>query len=398
MAGNAVWISFVLAAIISAFTGLSYAELASMYPKAAAEYVYVRNAFKNNFLAFIVGWLIIFTTMIAASTVALGFSGYLAGFYDAPVVVAAALLILTLSVLNFYGMRESSWMNVAFTIIEMAGLAFVIYIGFAFTNAEPTNYFEAPFGTSGIFAAVALVFLAYIGFENIANIAEETKNPSRTLPRALILAVSITGVTYILVSIAAINILGWQELSESMAPLADVAGKALGGGGQRALTGIALFATTNTVLALLIAGSRILYGMAEQRSLPLFLATIHAGRKTPWVAVFITMIVGIAFTLVGNIVTVANITVFTIVIIFALVNLALIWLRYKEPKTERPFKVPLNIGEFPVLPFIGLATSMAGAAQFDAYVVSVGVGVVGAGALFYLVYRKRQRRALGDQP
>ena len=391
IAGNAVWISLVLGAIISAFTGLSYAELASMYPKAAAEYVYIRNAFKNKFLAFIVGWLIIFTAIVSASTVSLGFGGYFTGFSGSPIAVSAALLIVALSFVNFYGIRESSWMNVVFTIIEVSGLALIIYIGFTFTGTSPVNYFENPFGINGIFAAVALIFFAYIGFENIANIAEETKNPTRVIPRALILSISITGVIYILVSIAVISVLNWQDLGQSVAPLADVAGRALGSGGQLSLSVIALFATTNTVLIMLVAGSRILYGMAQQHSLPSFLAKIHARTRTPWIAVFAVMTVAVTFTFVGNIVTIANITVFTIVITFALVNLSLIWLRYKEPAIERPFKVPFNVGKFPVLPFLGLVTSAAVATQFDAYVVSVGTGVIGAAVLFYAFYRRHMR-------
>lgn len=390
-AGNMIWVSFILSAVIAAFTGLSYAELASMYPKAAAEYVYVRNAFRNNFVAFIIGWLITFTTVLAASTVAVGFGGYFAGFYGLPVQASAVLLIIMLSFLNFYSIRESSRMNVIFTIIEVAGLAFIIYLGFTFVGTEQVDYFENPFGISGIFAAVALAFFAYIGFENIANIAEETRNPTRTLPRALILSLAITAAVYILVSIAAINALGWQDLGASLAPLADVASRALGSGGSFALSVIALFATTNTVLVLLVAGSRILYGMAEQRSMPSPLARIHARTGTPGVAVFAIMAAAVAFVFAGNITTIANITVFTIVIIFASVNLALIWLRYKEPNMDRPFRVPLNVGKFPVLPFLGLATAVAGATQFDAYVVSVGMGVIGAGALFYLFYRKRMR-------
>jgi len=388
IAGNAVWMAFILGAVIAAFTGLSYAELASMYPKAAAEYVYVRKAFKNNFLAFIVGWLMIFTMIVSASTVALGFGGYFAGFFSSPLAISAALIIIALSFLNFYGLRESSWMNVVFTIIEIVGLAFIIYIGFTFTGTDPVNYFESPSGVNSIFAAVALIFFAYIGFENIANVAEETKNATRVIPRALVLSILITAVIYTLVAIAVVSVLNWQELGASIAPLADVAGRVLGFNGQFALSIIALFATTNTVLILLVAGSRILYGIAEQRSLPSFLARIHAIRRTPWMAVFAIMIAAIIFTFVGNIVTIANITVFTIVIIFTLVNLSLIWLRYKEPDIERPFKVPLNIGKFPVLPFLGLATSVVLVTQFDAYVVSVGLGVVGAGMLFYLIYRK----------
>lgn len=388
-AGNIVWLSFVLGAVVSVFTGLSYAELASMYPKAAAEYVYVRNAFKNNFLAFIVGWLIIFTAIVSASAVSLGFGGYFAGFYGSPITISAILLIVALSFVNFYGIRESSWANVVFTIIEVSGLAFIIYIGFTFTDTSPVNYFESPFGINGIFAALALIFFAYIGFENIANIAEETKNPTRVLPRALILSISITGVIYILVSIAAVSVLDWQDLGASTAPLADVAGRVLGSGGQLSLSVIALFATTNTVLIMLVAGSRIVYGMSQQNSLPSFFAKINARTKTPWIAVFAVMAAAIIFAFIGNIVTVANITVFAIVITFALVNLSLIWLRYKEPNIERPFKVPINIGKLPILPFLGLVTSVALATQFDAYVISVGTGVVGTGALFYVLYRKR---------
>jgi APA family basic amino acid/polyamine antiporter len=391
IAGNAVWMAFTLGAVIATFTGLSYAELASMYPKAAAEYVYVRKAFKNNFLAFIVGWLMIFTMIVSASTVALGFGGYFAGFFSSPLMISAALIIIALSFLNFYGLRESSWMNIVFTMIEVAGLAFIIYIGFTFTGTEPVNYFESPAGINGVFVAVALLFFAYIGFENIANVAEETKNAARVIPRALVLSILITAVIYILVAIAAVGVLNWQELGASTAPLADVAGRVLGFNGQFVLSVIALFATTNTVLILLVAGSRILYGIAEQRALPSLLARVHTRRRTPWMAVFAIMIVAVIFTFVGNIVTVANITVFTIVIIFTLVNLSLIWLRYKEPDIERPFKVPLNIGKFPVLPFLGLVTSAALVTQFDAYVVSVGLGVIGAGMLFYLIYRKTGR-------
>lgn len=388
IAGNTVWMSFIIGAIIATFTGLSYAELASMYPKAAAEYVYVRNAFKNNFVAFIIGWLIIFTAIVSASTVALGFGGYFTGFSGSPIVISAILLVIALSLVNFCGIKESSWMNVVFTIIEVVGLAFIIYIGFTFTGAEPVNYFENPAGFSGIFAAVALIFFAYIGFENIANIAEETRNPTRILPRALVLSVSITGVIYILVSIAAVSVLPWQELGESLAPLADIAGRALGSEAKFSLAIIALFATTNTVLILLVAGSRILYGMAKQHSLPSFFAGIHRKTKTPWMAVFAVMVATTIFTFVENIVTVANITVFTIVITFVLVNLSLIWLRYKEPNIERPFKVPLNIGKFPVLPFLGLITSVAMVTQFNVYVISIGLAVIGTGALFYVAYNK----------
>ena len=389
IAGNAVWLSFIFGVIAAVFAGLSYAELASMYPKAAAEYVFVKNAFRSNFLAFIIGWLTLFTSIIAAATVALGFGGYIAAIFDYPIIISAILLIGILSFVNFFGIRESSWTNIVFTIIEAAGLALIIYIGFTFTTAEPINYFENPFGISGISLAFVLIFFAFIGFEDIVNIAEETKNPKKVLPRAIILSISITAIIYILVSLSAIQVLSWQELGSSLAPLADVAERALGSTGQLTMSLIALFATANTVLIILLAGSRILYGMAVQRSLPLLLGKVHFKTKTPWVAVLVIMLISTIFVFIENIVTVANITVFAIVITFAMVNLSVILLRYREPTLERPFRTPINIGKFPILSLFGVIISAYMIAQFNAYVISVGVGIVAAGALFYVFYSKR---------
>src|SRR3990172_56299 len=222
IAGNIVWVSFVFGAVAAVFSGLSYAELSSMFPKSAAEFLFVKNSFKNNFLAFLIGWMTLFTSVISASTVALGFGGYLTGFFGAPIVVPAVSLIALLSLINFIGIRESSWMNIVFTLIEASGLILIIYLGFTYSGAEPVDYFENPSGLSGISLAFVLIFFAFIGFEDIVNIAEETKNPKKILSRAIILSISITAIIYILVSLAAIQILNWQELGSSLSPLADV--------------------------------------------------------------------------------------------------------------------------------------------------------------------------------
>lgn len=381
----------VFGAIAAVFTGLSYAELSSIFPKAAAEYVFVRAAFRNNFVAFIIGWLTVITAIITAATVALGFGGYLHGFVDTPITIAAILLLLALSVVNFFGIRESAWTNTIFTIIEAAGLALIIYIGFAFGQVNEVDYFEAPFGINGIVLAFVLMFFAFIGFENMANIAEEVKNPKKIIPRAIILAIVITTTIYILVSVASLQILSWQELGKSTAPLADVASKALGKNGQITLSAIALFATTNTVLIILVAGARVLYGIARERSLPYVLSRVHYKTKTPWVAVIVIMVASIAFVFIGDIVIVANLAVFAIILTFSMINASVILLRYVEPNTERPFRTPLNVGKFPVLPLLGLATSVYMGFQFDVMVVIIGATIVSTGALFYLIYNKIKR-------
>lgn len=392
IAGNVVWVSFVFGAVAAVFSGLSYAELSSMFPKSAAEFLFVKNAFRNNFLAFLIGWMTLFTSVISASTVALGFGGYLTGFFGLPIVVSAVSLIALLSLINFIGIRESSWMNVIFTLIEASGLILIIYLGFTYSGTEPVNYFENPSGLSGISLAFVLIFFAFIGFEDIVNIAEETKNPKKILPRAIILAISITATIYILVSLAAIQILNWQELGASLAPLADVAKKILGNNGQIILSIIALFATANTVLIILVAGSRIIYGMATQNSLPLLLSRIHHRTKTPWIAVLGIMITAIIFSFLENIVTVANISVFFIAITFGMINLSVILLRYREPTIERPFKIPVNIGRFPLFPLFGVIISAYMMTQFSAYVISIGIGVIVAGALFYALSKKHMTK------
>ena len=392
-AGNSVWISFLLGTIVAMFAGLSYAELTALFPKAAAEYTFVKHAFKNNFLAFIIGWLTAITSMITAATVSLGFGGYLAQFVNLPITISAVLLIGGLSIVNFIGIKESTWANTIFAIITAGGLVLIIFLGMTYETTEPIDYFEMPNGTIGIILAFVLIFFAFIGFEDMANVAEEVKKPKKTLPRAIVLTVIITGIIYLLVSLSVVRVVNWEELGQSAAPLAAVAERSLGIGGSITLSAIALFATASTVLITLVAGSRILYGMAKSKSLPLSLCKIHSKTKTPWIAVIGILITSMAFALIGDIVIVANITVFAVVITFATINLSVIVLRYTEPKLERSFRVPVNIGRFPLLPLFGFGVTIYMAIQFEMEVMLVGLAIIAAGALFYVIFNRKQNDA-----
>ena len=386
-AGNSMWISFLLGAIVAVFAGLSYSELSALYPKAAAEYTFVKNAFKNNFFGFIIGWLTAITSIIVAATVSLGFGGYLTQFIELPITIGAIILIAILSVVNFIGIKESTWANTIFAIITAGGLGLIIFLGFTVEPVESIDYFEAPNGFPGIILAFVLIFFAFIGFEDMANVAEEVRRPHKTIPRAIILSVVITGIIYILVSLSAVKILDWQELAASSAPLADVAHKVLGTNGSITLSIIALFATASTVLITLVAGARILYGMAKSNSLPQFLSNVHSKTKTPWIAVIVILVTSIGFTFVGDIVIIANIVVFAVVITFAAINLAVIVLRYTEPVLERPFRVPINIGKFPILPLFGFGTTVYMALQFEVEIILVGLAIIGIGAIFYKIWK-----------
>ena len=392
-AGNSMWISFLLGSIVAIFAGLSYSELTALFPKAAAEYTFVKNAFKNNFFAFIIGWLTAITSMIVAATVALGFAGYFTQFVKLPITVIAIILIGILSLVNFIGIKESSWANTVFAIITAGGLMLIIFLGFSTEPIESINYVETPNGITGIILAFVLIFFAFIGFEDMANVAEEVRKPHKTIPRAIILSIIITGVIYILVSMSIVRILNWEELASSSAPLADAAHNILGVNGGLTLSAVALFATASTVLITLVAGARILYGMAKSNSLPQFLGKVHSKTKTPWIAVIGILITSVGFAFVGDIVIIANITVFAVVITFAVINLAVIVLRYTESELERPFRVPINIGKFPILPLFGFGTTVYMAMQFETEILLVGLAIIAIGTIFYVIFTKSMAKS-----
>ena len=389
-AGNALWISFILGAIVATFAGLSYSELTALFPRAAAEYVFVKEGFRSNFIGFLVGWLTILTSIIVAATVALGFGGYVEELTNIPIIISALIILGVLSFVNFIGIKESAWANTIFAIVTISGLAIIIVVGFSFPIESEIDYFENPFGVSGIVLAFVLVFFAFIGFEDIANVAEEVKRPQRTMPRGIMLSVLITTIIYILVSLASIRIVGWEQLAESSAPLAFVAEQRLGQQGHFILSIIALFATASTILITLVAGARIFYGMARDGSLPSKLGLIHKKTKTPWIAVILILVTAIGFSFIGDIVIIANIVVFAVVVTFAMINLAVILLRYVKPDQERPYKVPVNIGKFPVLPLFGLGATIYMATQFEIEIILVGLGIIASGAIFYFIYNKRK--------
>lgn len=386
LAGNSLWLSFAISALIAIFTGLSYAELSSMYTKASAEYEYTAHAFGKR-LAFIIGWLIVLSGVIGASTVALGFGGYFKALFNIPIITSAFVLIIALSVLLFRGIKESAWFAIIATLIETAGLLIIIFIGVPYIGK--VDYFEMPMGMAGVFQASALVFFAYTGFESIVKLSEETKSPSETIPKGLIYAILISVFLYILVAISAVSVVGWEKLSVSDAPLADIAFSAFGSNAFVLLTIIALFSTANTVLLMMLGSSRIMYGMADSRHLPNILSMVHFSRRTPWTAIIMTSVLSVLFIFAGDITFVANVSNFTLFVTFFVINASMIVLRYKEPEVKRPFRVPFTIGKFPIIALLGMLFSIFMLLQLEAKVIIVGTALVVMGGLLSLVDWKR---------
>jgi len=388
LAGNALWVSFLLGAFISSFTGLSYAELSAMFPRAAAEYVYSKKATGRESVAFLIGWIEMFAEVVAAAAVSLGFAGYLRSFLDLPAILIAVPLILLLGLLNFCGIKESSRFNVLFTVVEVFGLILVVALAIFFGDIPKTNYLEIT-TVSGVFSATALIFFAYIGFEDIVNVAEETKNPTKNVPRALIFSMLISTLLYALVSVSVVSLVSWKELGASEAPLALAASQALGNSAFTVLSIIALFATANTVLILMIVCSRVMYGMAVDGSLPRALAKIGK-RGTPYFSVIIVTALSVMFVLLGDIKMVAGVTNFATFMVFLSVNVSLILLRHVEPDLERPFRAPLNIGKHSLIPFLGLFSCGFLIFQLDPLSILLGILILITGGIVHKVLKRKK--------
>ncbi|MFX1417443.1 MAG: APC family permease [Promethearchaeota archaeon] len=397
--GNLSWLAFVLASITGAFTGLSYAELSAMYPKSAAEFVYTEEAFKTRILSFILGWIIIFSGILSASTVSLVFGGYLSDLFNVSSIILtilfAIILVLVLSVVNLIGIKTSTRTNIIFTFIEASGLIIIIILGF-FGDQSP-NYFILPSGSSFlvIFSAVALVFFAFIGFEDIANIAEEVKEPQKNLPRAIIYSIIITTILYCFTAISVVSILPYSTIATSDAPLKAVAETILGPIGGVILSLIALFATANTVLIMLIVTSRMMYGMARDKALPEGISKISPKYRTPIIAVLLTAGFTIIPIFFGDISIVAHATVFGVLINFFLVNISLIALRKSKPELERPFELKPSYRGYPLIALLGAIICIALLFTFNWLTVLIQAIIILCGILlFYAMKSKIETKAL----
>jgi APA family basic amino acid/polyamine antiporter len=382
-AGNALWLSFMTAAVMACLVGLTYAELASALPRAGADYEYTRRALGQR-AAFVVGWLIVIGNLVAAAAVALGFASYLAEFWDAGRRPIAAAILVVATLVAFSGVRQSVWLAAVLTLVEAAGLLIIIAIGLP--HVGEVGLLDAKGGAPGIFSGTALVFFAYIGFEQIATLSEETRDAARVIPRAMLLSVAVTTALYLLVAIAAVSVLGWEALSEADAPLAAVAAERFGDRASDLLAAIALFSTGNTVLLVLVAASRLIYGMATGGSLPRFLAWVHPGARTPARAIALCLLVSIGFAMSGDIALVAGATNFAVFVGFAAVSLSLIVLRYTQPGLPRPFRLPLALGRLPLVPVVALASVAFMMANLERDVLLIGGGLFVSGVVAMEVF------------
>ncbi len=344
-AGYYAPVSFILAACVTAFTGLSYAELSTRMPVSAGEAAYVRAGFNSPSLALVVGLMVAASGVISSAAVSIGAASYLQHFLPLSPVLLSAAIIIVLGLVAFWGIMESVILAGIFTIVEISGLGLVIYIGLS-TNPDLANNIHqlvpplelAPW--AGIFSAGLLAFFAFIGFEDIANIAEEVKNPRRTMPWAILLTLIISTIVYVAVVAVVVLTVPMQELTTSASPLALVfAGS--GAATANTFSAIAVVATLNGVLIQMIMASRILYGLASQGSLPKIISSIHPLTRTPVIATSLVVATILLLALFLPIAQLAETTSIIVLGVFSMVNLALILLKRKAETSGDIFSVPL---------------------------------------------------------
>ena len=389
VAQHSLWISFLVSAAVALLTAISYAEMATAFPAAGAEYVYIRRAWpKAAWLAFGVGAVILIGGAATAATVAMAFGGYLRIFVDVPAPLAAVLLLAACTAFNIWGLRESSWVNILFTSIEVLGLVLVIAAALTFEARAPA---AAATADPAVMAAAALLFFVYLGFEEVANLAEEVRNPGRDLPIALFVSLAVTTGLYVAVSFAVLSLATPSELAASEAPLAAAIQKAWPSA-EKWLSAIALFATANTVLITVIATSRVVFSMARDKEIASVFARLLPVRQTPWVAAILTFAMATVLVPIGSVKILAEMSSFAALVAFFVVNVVLIVLRYRLPGHKRPFRVPLAIGRMPVLPVLAIASIVLLLIYFEWPIYAAGGIALAASALAFGVRQWSRRR------
>ena len=383
-AGAQVWLSFLFASALSVLTAFSYMELSSMFPKAGSEQEFARHAFPS-WVSATVGWSMALALVVAASTVALGFSRYLAEFLDVDFRVSAIAITLLMSFVSFLGMQRAIWLVLTLGAIEVGGLVLVFVVGApSIGDVDLISGFDL----GGIFASASLVFFAFIGFDEVITLSEETKNPKRTVPLALFLALSISTVLYVGVAIVAVSVLGVNGLINSSRPLADVMSQTVGDRSAKLMAAIALISTSSTVLLALTSASRMIYGTASSGNLPKVFASVYQ-RRTPLPALLASTVVAVALILFEDISLLAGATDVLIYVLFVVVNLVVIILRKRMPNHPRQFTVRGSIRGVPVLPILGIIATVSMGLNVERNASLLALAVVVVGVVIALLSSRR---------
>jgi basic amino acid/polyamine antiporter, APA family len=335
-AGMQAPLAFVVAAALMAFSAASFAELACRFPVAAGEAAYARSAFQSDKVATAVGLLVVAIAIVSAAAISIGSAGYLAVLLPLPTPVLVAGVVLSMGAVAAWGVRQSVSFAGIMTVIEIGGLVLLILAG-ATSDAPIVSRLPEiippavhPAMLAGLVSTTLLAVFAFIGFEGIANVAEEVREPKRNLPRAIFLTLTVATLLYVCVVWIALVAVGHEELARSSAPLALVFER-LTGASPRTLSLIAVVATINGIIVQIIMCSRVLYGLAQQGELPAAFATVNKLTRTPLVATAVTTASVLVLALTLPLYNLAEATSRLTLVVFAIVNVSLVRIKRLEP-------------------------------------------------------------------
>ncbi len=379
--GNAVWLAFVVSMVAAMLTGLSYACISSRYPRAAGAAYVTHRAWHMSFLSYVIGLTVAASglTSMATSTnvfsatfadvlgvtkslgmINLSFAGTTLVNMPGTVAVIIVGFLLFLTLVNFWGMRESMWTNLLCTAVEVGGLLFVIAVGMRYWGS--IDYFETPPASDGgattlgptmLFSGAVLTFFAFVGFEDMLNVSEEVKQPQRTMPWGIILAVAIATLLYVAVAVTSVSVVHYSVLAKAPAPLAAITEKAAEWLPPWVFKVVTMFAVANTVLINYIMGSRLLYGMARQGLVPPALGRVHATRRTPHLAILTLLCAVLVLAFASGVTQLGTATGLLLLFCFAIVNGALIVLKLRRGEPRGSFEVPV------IIPALGICVNVA---------------------------------------
>jgi len=353
--------SFLLAAMVMGLTVASYAELSTRFPVSAGEAAYIKAAFGSRSLSILTGLSTICIALVSSAAVAIGSAGYIQQFIGLPRGLIVIVVVITLGLVAIWGILESVLLASLFTLIEVGGLgaiiALAVYADVPFV--EPLTNFP-PLEAQVVFGVLwgsLLAFFAFVGFEDLVNVIEEAKEPKRDVPRAMLLTLVISTALYVLVAAVAVTSMPLERLSASPAPLSLVF-REMSGASPAVISLIAIVATLNTILAQMTMAARVMFGMARDGDLPIGLAKVNPITGTPVIATVWIMLTVIPLALIVPFVWLAESTSVGTLIVFALVNIALLRLRSgPAASSDSHIKVPIWV------PAVGFATCAALAAS-----------------------------------
>jgi len=364
IAGPAMIISVLIAGIIALFSAMSVAELSAYLPEEGGTYAYAQKLV-SPFAGFIAGWIWIFSNIFVGAAVSLGFAHYFVTLFPAvPVKGIAVIICLIFIIINYIGLKESTLLNNTLVTLKVLILLFFVAFGLGFFSGSHVTPF-APTGISGILSGAALIFFAYTGFARVTIMAEEVQEPEKTIPRSIYLALAISTILYILVSVIAVGLVGAPGLSQSGSPLADAIGVSGSPAAVLLISSGAMIATASVLLTTIMGISRIMFAMSRKGDLPAFLNRIHPHFSTPHYAIWITGAFTITAILLADLALVVTVSTFAMLIFYLIANIA-------------AFRIPSEYQQYPaIVPVIGAVSciGLIGFLTINSWIIGT-IGVI----------------------